>query len=254
MYRLYALLVVCMLASHCPALQAQIILGRANQNQDWVAMWAFNGRTDDQVRKQLDNELQMRIGMVDRLCELDDGQEAKLSRSAQADITRFFRQVTKIREEVKESGLNANNNQDMNKLWQIISPLTIAMQQGVFGENSLFQKVLRGTLEPEQSKTYKDALKKNRERRWKTLTRVNVAEIEKSTPLIGDQREKLLAILDKQEIPEKFNKQMDGYVGYLKLMKARKEDPTLGGFLDKHQLAVMNQYCDRYQGWMGMLQ
>lgn len=245
---------ICLAIAFTPNSSAQIFFGAGNQNEDWVAMWAFNGRSEQQVREQLTGQYETKISMLDRLCDLDETQHAKLDRSARADVSRFFREVTKIRKQVKDSGLNPNNNQDMNKMWQIISPLAQKMQQGVFGKDSLFQKVLRGTLNADQNKIYADELKRLQERRFKTITRINVAELEGSMPLIGDQRDKLLAILDKQTLPDfKENRHFEAYAGYLKLLLAKRKDPKLGGFLDKQQMAVIDQYCDRYRGWEGIL-
>ncbi|NND97544.1 MAG: hypothetical protein HKN47_09480 [Pirellulaceae bacterium] len=232
---------------------AQGFMGRGVVKQDWVAMWAFNGRSEAEVKTQLRSDYQMRLKMIDRLCGLDQPQVSKLETAASADITRLFRKVTEVRREVDALDLDGNNNQDVNQIWQIVSPISTRLQQGVFEEKSLFQKVMRSTLSKQQQDRYKEELAENRRRRWKAITRVNVAEIERSMPLLNDQRRKLLEILDEQDLPTKITKQMDGYVGYLKLIKAKKQNAGLEIFLDKQQMVVIQQYCDRYRGWEGML-
>ncbi len=122
----------------------------------------------------------------------------------------------------------------------------------MFAEGSLFDKVFHSSLDDSQQQLYEAQIQLDRARRWKAITRTNVADIEKSMPLLGHQREKLLKLLDEVEVPKKMNKHMDGYVGYLRLIKV--EEKELAEFLDEHQLAVIEQYRERYQGWAGMFQ
>lgn len=238
------------LGSSCAS--AQVFFG-GQQQQDWVSNWAFNGRTEKQVESQLKSDYQMRLKMIDRLCDLQQPQVAKMTTAGDADVSRFFRDVAKARREVDALGLKGNNNNDINQMWQIVSPISQQMQAGIFSDKSLFQKVMRSTLSEGQHGLYEAELKKNRQRRWQTITRVNVAEIEKSTPLLADQRQKLLELLDAQEIPDKINSNMDAYIGFLKLLKAKKQDKKLGNILDKQQMVVIQKYCDRYRGWGNMI-
>ena len=223
--------------------------GNQQQEQDWISNWVFQGRSEKDIQSQLQSDCQMRLKMLDRVCDLSDSQMAKMTTAGDGDVTRFFRDVAQIRSELKKLGLKGNDNNDINQMWQIVSPLSQQFQKGMFAEKSLFQKVMRSALSEEQQDLYQAALDKNRKRRWKTLTRINVAEIEKSMPLLTEQREKLLELLDAQELPDKIDKHMDASVGYLKLLKAKMQDEDLGDILDKQQMAVIQKYCDRYRGW-----
>lgn len=244
-------LALAVLGSNCAF--SQIFFGGQRQEQDWVSNWAFNGRSEKQVESQLKSDYQMRLKMIDRLCDLQESQVAKMITAGDADVTRFFRDVAKVRREIDALGLKGNNNNDINRMWQVVSPISQQMQAGIFSEKSLFQKVMRSTLSEEQRDLYEAELKRNRQRRWRSITRVNVAEIEKSTPLLTEQREKLLELLDAQKIPDKINGNMDAYVGFLKLLKAKKQDKKLGNILDKQQMVVIQKYCDRYRGWEHMI-
>ncbi|MGB7343316.1 MAG: hypothetical protein WBD20_03830 [Pirellulaceae bacterium] len=224
----------------------------AAQRQDWISSWVLNGQTEQQYAKQLKNDYQMRVRMVDRLCQLEESQKSKLTLAADADVTRFFREVAAIRKKVDAMDLEGNQNQDINKIWEVVSPLSQQLQQGLFAEKSLFQRVMRSTLTEEQQGLYEAELAENRRRRWQAITRVNLVEIERSMPLLADQREKMLKIMDAQELPKTITEHMDGYVGFLKLTKAKKaNEKQFTEFLDKHQMKVIEQFCDRYQGWAG---
>ncbi len=236
--RIQLLTILMLAACHVATANAQF------RQNDWVSMWALNGQNEQQVAKQLRSEYQMRIRIIDRICELEQEKQNKLKLAAEADITRFLRDVARTRREVDALEIDNNNVQEA---WQVVSPLATRVQTGMFGDGSLFQKVFRSLLDDSQQQLYEAQLQRDRQRRWGAITRTNVADMEKATPLLGHQREKLLKLLDAVKVPEKLNKHMDGYVGYLRLIKVDEQD--LAEFLDEHQLAVLRQYQERYQGW-----
>ena len=220
-------------------------------NRDWISMWALNGRTESQVIDQFKSEQEMTIKTMKRVCDLDESQIRKLDIAAGGDIKRFQRDIQRCRAELKEKKLddvNDRNNDNIQAAWNIVSPLATKVQNGVFGEGSLFSKVSVSALDQKQRKTYEAELERIRLRRWRTMTRVNLSAIEASMPMRVDQRKKLLDILDAEALdPEKVDKNMDAYVGFLKL--ASTEIKPLGEFLDEHQIDVLKKYRDRYKGW-----
>lgn len=218
--------------------------------QDWVSSWALNGRTEQQVAKQLQGEYKMQIKLIDQICDLNELQHRKLSTAGEGDVKRFLRDVERIRNELKDKEIDNNNVQEA---WNIVSPLATKLQQGMFKENSLFAKVTKSALTDQQRKVHEEHIERSRTRRWKVLTRVNLAAIEQSMPLLEDQREKLLELLDAQKVnPKRISIHMEGYIGYLRLLKIEKK--ALKGFLDEHQLAVVDEYRQRYRGWENMLE
>jgi hypothetical protein len=222
---------------------------RAAGQNDWVSMWALNGQSEQQVAKQLRSEYQMRIKIMDRVCKLEEKQRNKLKLAGEADVTRFLRDVARTRQKVEKLNIDNNNVQEA---WDVVSPLATRVQTGLFSDGSLFDKVFRSLLDNSQQQRYDAQLDQDRQRRWRAITRTNVADIEKAMPLLGHQREQLLELLDDVEVPKSLNRHIDGYVGFLRLIKL--EDKQLAEFLDEHQLAVINQYRERYQGWAGMFQ
>ena len=225
----------------------------AQQRQDWMKSWVYGGRSRSEVKDQLVFDSQQRLTMIDRLCTLDDVQQQKLSKAAGADISRFFREVDTIERKLETMDVGAIN-QNLNEVWQVVSPIQQKMRQGVFAEKSLFQKVVRKTLSDQQQSVYQAELERVRRRRWKIVTRLNVADIERSMPLMADQRKKLLALLDEQKLSMKMQKQIDGYAGFLKLMKIQNREATLSEFLDADQSKVIASYCERFKGWEGMIE
>ena len=241
------IVLLCGSAPLCGSASAQVFRAK----QDWIASWVFQGQTEADFQKQLHFDYAMRVKMIDRLCELDEEQRSKLNLAGDADVTRFFRDVAKIRKKVDALELDGNQRDEINQVWEIVSPLQVKTNEGLFTDKSLFQRVMRSVLSEEQQDLYAAELQRNQRRRCRALTRINVAEIERSMPLLSEQREKLLELLDSQELPKTMNKHMEGYAGYLKLVKLMKANKkALAELLDEKQLKVVDQYCDRYQGWV----
>ena len=95
------------------------------------------------ARVQLDSQLKVRLDELVRDCHLNEAQQRKLALAGRGDIKRFFDQV----EEVRKKFLAVRNDQNrLNQVWQEISPLQQQFSTGLFGEQSLFAKVLRTTL------------------------------------------------------------------------------------------------------------
>lgn len=233
-----------------PPAFSQIVMLGMTQEQDFVRSFAFGGQSDTVVRNQLFSEAEHRIIMVDDVAELQDVQKQKLRAAADTDVRRFFREVSRIRDQLKK---NLGQN-DFNEAWQVVMPLQMTMQQGLFLDGSLFDRVVQSTLTRGQEKAFRAELKRRRSRRLSILTRVNLAEIEReSMPLTIDKREKLLEILDSVELPDSMTKQMDPYAGYLKLLVISDRDNELKTFLTDKEIKVIDQYRQRYQGWEAMV-
>ena len=81
---------------------AQQAHGQFRNQNDWVSMWALNGRTEDQVAKQFRSDSKMRIQNMDRICDLNEQQQQKLKLAADADVTRFMRECSRIRLKLKD--------------------------------------------------------------------------------------------------------------------------------------------------------
>jgi hypothetical protein len=232
----------------CGTAPAQVFAAK----QDWIASWVFQGQTEAEFEKQLHFDYSMRVKTIDRLCKLKDEQRSKLNLAGAADVTRFFRNVAKTRKKIDALDLQGNQRDEINQVWEIVSPLQMKVNNGLFADESLFQSVMRSVLSEEQQELYAAEIQRNQDRRRRVLTRVNVAEMERSMPLLAHQREKLLELLDLQELPKTMTRHTEGYAGFLKLVKLKKADEqALSELLDENQIKVVDQFCERYQGWVG---
>ncbi|TWU00771.1 hypothetical protein [Stieleria varia] len=230
---------------------AQVFFAGQAAERDFIAMFAFNGRSETDVKNQMRMLSGIQVDLVAKIGELDEQQTDKLQAATESDIRRFFREVDQVRHQLDEMKLGPN---DINEAWQVVSPIQVRMNAGIFGEQSLFQRVIKSVLTPDQQTAYQDELVRQRVRRWNIITRMNIAEIERnSMPLTSSQRDQLLAVLEKVELPATLNKQMDGYAGYIRLTGSAKHDQQLKKFLTPAQMKVIDQYRLRYEGWLGQV-
>lgn len=212
------------------------------QQQDWIQSWAFNGRTETSVRQGLQNQAEQKLTQLKEHCNLTDEQHAKLKLAANGDISRFFSEVAKVRKATAK--VDQQNQNDVQEAWNLVRPLTERMQAGIYGENSLFAKVMSSTLEESQIEKYQKIVRDQLERRHHALVLSMVTTLEKNVPMVGDQREKLVALLDAQPVTTAKQKELEAFVGYVKL--SRVPDEELEKLFDKDQLKVIMALRERY--------
>lgn len=176
--------------------------------------WVFGGKTASQVTKRLNSLLTLQVDSVERACGLSDSQKDKLQLAGRGDMKRFFDSVEEKRKKFLEVRRDQNR---FNNIWQEIQPLQMKFNAGLFDEKSLFYKVLKRTLDPEQAEQYEQRERERRRFRYEAKVELAVAMIETGVPLRDVQRQKLVKLLlEETEPPPRFGQ--DGY--YVVLYKA----------------------------------
>lgn len=213
------------------------------QEQDWIQSWLFNGRTEASVRLGLQNQAEQKLALLKEQCRLTDEQAMKLKLAAAGDVNRFFHDVAQARKATK--GLDQQNQNAVQEAWNVVSPLTVRLNAGLYGDKSLFTKVMSSTLDPSQIEEYKRLLADQLERRHHAMVLTTVSTIEDSLPLVQEQRKKLIELLDAQKLKAAPPQQgLEAYVGYAKLAKVPQAD--LEKLFDKEQLKVLKTLRERY--------
>ena len=210
--------------------------------QDWIQSWVFNGRTEASVRQGLLNQADQKLNQLEEHCRLTDEQRAKLKLAANGDVKRFFTEVAIMRRETES--INQQDQNAVQTAWTRVRPLTERMQSGIFGDQSLFGKVMSSTLDKSQIEEYEKVVREQSERRQHALVLSLVTTLEKSVPMVADQREKLIALLDAQTIKPLRRQDIEAYVAYAKL--SRISDEELEKLFDKEQVKVLKAIRERY--------
>jgi hypothetical protein len=106
--------------------------------------------TGEEMLSRLEVILQSKIEAIDRVCQLDDAQKAKLRLAGHGSITRCFDRVEELRirfRPVTDYNIVRELNVDA-------MPLKFLLTFGPFGDRSLFGKTLRNVLTAEQTAKY----------------------------------------------------------------------------------------------------
>ncbi len=167
---------------------------------DQIDQWIFQqDRNAQGARKRLDSHLTVQIDEIDRACKLTDPQKQKLRLAGRGDIKHFFDGYETIRRTFKPIKQNAPDFNDVwQKLWQDINPLQVSLQNGLFEENSLFEKSVRGTLAAEQRKGY-DTLQNERRQFYHRIAVAQTIEmLDRQMRFTQQQRQKLTELLTKE--------------------------------------------------------
>ncbi len=228
-----------------PAAQQQV--GRvAPQNfEQWVFQSARNEQT---ARVQLQSRFSLQLKKLERVYDLSDAQKRKLQLAADGDMDRFFEEVDVVRQKFL-SQLDDPNA--LGQIWPQIQPLQIKMATGLFGDRSLFAKVLSHTLSTEQDADRQAEMRVRRQFRYRACVEAAVVMLEDAVPLNEKQRQALIAlILEKTEPPAAFG-QYDYYYVMYSLASLRNQDVM--DLLDQRQQTLMRAQLQNGRGMRQML-
>ena len=238
---LFLLVWIMTLASHA---EAQLFLNAEQQVAGQFESMAFGGQTEAAIRKKLQSQFELEIKQMILCCNLSESQQEKLRLAAQGDISRFFRTVEKARK--SSQAFNVNDQEQMQKFWQIASPIQTKLQSGLATSDSLFRKVVDQTLEPEQ----KVALDKREEEvnrsRMAVYIKLRIAKIERQVPLVSSQRQSLIDMIE-ESIRGK-NIPAENVANITDLVLSGYSDEKLGKVLDADQVAGIRKVVQNVDG------
>ena len=129
------------------------------------------------------------MAAVNRTCHLTDPQQDKLRLAGRGDFARFDQRLDELRDQYVGKTYDQN---EIGKVYQAIQPLNAAYQAGLLGPTSLFAKVVRGTLMPEQLEEYEAEQSERLRARHAANVRLFVAMFERRCPLMEEQRQRWL--------------------------------------------------------------
>jgi hypothetical protein len=216
-------------------------------NVEQVDQWVF-GRFGGSggARNKLDSSLKLRIEDLDRSCHISDLQKKKLLLAGRGDVKRFFDKI----EEVKRKFQNGQNDPNAN-IWQEIQPLQLELNTGLFGDDSIYYKTIRRTLDGDQISGYECLLRERKMVRYKATVEWFVVHLDKALGFSDDQRQRLVELLvNESRPPKKFGQ---GDYWYLMLQTALVPESKLKPVLDAPQWRLLSRQFDqakRMEPWL----
>lgn len=202
-----------------------------------IDQWIFQGVGGEaQGKDRINRQLKLQLDELAEVCSLSEDQKARLTLAAHGDIKRFFDQVQAVKRKMQ---VLKNDRNAAGLAWQEAQPLQMKMTTGLFGDSSLFARIVPKTLTPEQSAKYKAIVDDRRKFRYRACILAAVVQLEGQVALRDEQRQKLIELLvDKTRPPKVFGQQNYQVVLY-RLASLPKED--LKQIFDDRQWKLLEQ-------------
>jgi hypothetical protein len=210
--------------------------------------WVLGGKTLDQTDLALRSQFALQVDAVNCAGELSSAQREKLQLAGEGDLKRLSRSINQLRDKYRAIGQDLEKYNDFNIE---ASRLRTKIQSGVYDDSSLFQKVLRQTLNREQAARYEQQELERRRFRYEAEIERVLSSMEDGILLRGEQQQRLVKLfLDETEPPKKFGQ----YDFYFVLFQAGKlGEAKLRPILDDAQWQSLKKVVDRYRGIEGIL-
>ncbi len=199
-------------------------------------------RTPEDARRRLDSVLALQVVDIDKTCQLTPEQKHKVELMGRGDIKRFFDQYESIKAKFQ---FLRNDRQNLTELSQDTRPLQMALQAGLFHDDSLLRKSLSHTLTNEQFERYDAIARERRKSRHLATIASLVNLLQRAGPFTDAKRKEFVALLAKEIQPNR----RPGPYGFYVLLGQMGQIPEekLKPLLDDKQWQLLNQYRDQYQ-------
>lgn len=205
-------------------------------------MYLYNGSDEATFKRRMEQSTEMQVKRMAEVAQLDIAQLQKLQLAARGDLSRFYRELERVRNKVKD--LDARNGNDMQKAWQEISPLQRRVAQGIIDEDSLLERVMSTLLSPEQDQKYRLYLRERLVARYRSILLITIADLEKALPLTDKQRSELIKLLESKKFPQKCQPGLEAYVG--QAMLSRLSAGEVQKILDEEQRKTLTRLNQQY--------
>jgi len=214
-----------------------------------IESWIFQRQNgSEQAKKSLAAQIDLKIEAIKTVVELSEQQIKQLHLAGEGDIKRFYDAVQEVHRKVDDMEMNQNA---INEAYQLTTPLQQKLASGLFDDDSLMHKVLRGTLSAAQLTALENSEKRRREQLVSTSVRGYLAMVDQVVPMSADQIEQLTEILRKRIAQDKLTGQYAIYVVGYRLSKV--PDADLGEILQPVQLKALRQMANQMEGIAGFL-
>ncbi|AGA27737.1 hypothetical protein [Singulisphaera acidiphila] len=175
-----------------------------------------NARNSATALARLETLVKLKIDEVDQVARLTDAQKKKLELASRGDIKRFFDQVEEKR---KAFQLVRNDQQKYAAFYQQLNPLRQAFSQGLFGEDSIFTKTLKKSLDEGQIVEYGNLGRQRRALSQEARIGRVLAILDHSVGLDVAQRRKLMKLIIEETRPPKIFGNYDIYAVLFQLSR-----------------------------------
>jgi hypothetical protein len=224
-----AVLVIVVLAAGAPASRAQ----NFELTEDQFDSWVTNG--NGSAIERIEAQLAVQMSGLKRTCALSPEQDRKLRLAAAYDIERFQARLAEVHDRLV--GKTYDQNQ-INEVWMQIQPLQEELPR-VLGPQSLFNKVMRRTLEEGQLAGFDLVQAERAQYRYQAKVQLFVTAFDRAAPMTEQQRIKLYRlIVETTRRPQRFG-QYDWY--YVLVQASKTPDAKYAEILEPPQVKALRR-------------
>lgn len=165
--------------------------------------WVFSNQEKiDGAKKQLLERLVGEANSIQSTCDLSDEQKEKLLLAGRGDIQVFTQLYAATRAKFAEN-LKKRDQQAVQNIWQEIQPLKQKYHGLIFGEGSLFEKVLGHLLDEQQTVRLEKLRREQRKFQYQSAVMLLISQFDQVAPFTHEKREKLLSLISQHSRPPK---------------------------------------------------
>jgi hypothetical protein len=201
------------------------------------------------IKMALDELAATRISLLEMSCELSDDQKRLLKLAALDDALEFTTQVDALRKELVGKAFPQN---DISAPYQKIAELAQQLQGDIYGDESLYQKVSRQILTPEQRDKIEKGDAERRRLRHEADARMLIVGLQRFTPMTAEQREAFGKLISERTKPAVRSSRFDRYV--LLYQIALLPEKELQDIFDEAQLKSLRPALRNGKAYKSMLE
>lgn len=164
-----------------------------NQFDSWIFSRMQNATL---ARQKLAAQAQMEIDRMDLTSTLQESQIRKLQFAAKGDIQHFFDDVDVAHRQFHAMQAAGEIGQaNINEVYQLASPLSQRLSQGIYDDDSLLKKVARGCVDDKQAKQLREREQRQQKLDSDAAIMIFLANLGRKVPMADIQRQALVEMM-----------------------------------------------------------
>jgi hypothetical protein len=218
----------------------EVVGDREDFTANFDSLLFEKGESAEDARKRVAILLANEISKLDRICNLRSHQTEKLNLAGRGDISRYFIRYESIKEHYVSQGEYVYAD-----VLDKSAPLRQALNEGLFAEQSLFQRSIPQILTPEQSAKYKNYVQERM--RARHLVDIDAAcnWLERDVHLSGEQKGNIKNLMLRETAPAR--REGLGDIQYLLWQLERMPKGKLNDLVDADQLPKLFAYLRNFK-------
>jgi hypothetical protein len=237
-------LLVCVLPSPVSAQNATIGIEQFDS-------WIFQGTANrDQAKSSLESRIDLEITRITQTVTLTEEQKERMKLAGHGDIKRFYDRVEKARRQFLSMGEQWEQNR-INEAYQLAVPLQQELRKGLFGKDSLLQKVVVTTIDNDQAERMRQENERRLQLRKENAVKVFMVNLGRQMPMTSTQRTKLTELLIENMKSIGVDDIYSNYLVSYRLSKIPRD--SYQALFDETQLKVIDQSTQTGQALKAML-